>query len=166
MNEYMKKVITEKGWTVTPTEDGTVEIGNRTKMGIELSIQAQDTPANIAQAINNHIEVVSERMREAAAQSNNLKVIELKNVKDYVRALAEAVSPWQASGKKVCPICGSHEFLVTAHVTQDWVVNGDGDFLACTDECTEVTHKPDDEDIWVCSVCGHDGSGEDFNPKG
>lgn len=165
MNEYMKKVITEKGWTVTPVEDGTVKIGNRTKMGIELLIQAQDTPADVAQAINDYNKVIFDRVKNATTQNEQLKVFELCDAKGYVLVLAEATSPWRPVGKKMCPICGCHEFLVTAHVTQDWVVNGDGDFLACTDECTEVTHKPDDEDIWVCSVCGHDGSGEDFNPK-
>ena len=54
--------------------------------------------------------------------------------------------------------------LVTAHVTQDWEVDGDGNFQACTNNCVETTHAPDDEDIWTCAGCGHDGAGAEFNP--
>lgn len=64
---------------------------------------------------------------------------------------------------KRCPICGGTTFLVTAHVTQGWEVDGDGNFLKCTNECEEVTHTPDDDDMWVCSQCGHDAAGRDFN---
>ena len=65
--------------------------------------------------------------------------------------------------KKVCPYCGCQRFLVTAHVTQDWIVDGNGEFVECTDDCVEVTHKPDDEDIWQCADCDFDAPGADLN---
>lgn len=64
---------------------------------------------------------------------------------------------------KRCPKCGSQVFSVTAHVTQDWEVDQDGDFLRCTNECVETTHRPDDDDIWTCAKCGHEAPGKDFN---
>ena len=50
----------------------------------------------------------------------------------------------------VCPICGSLSFGVTAHVTQDWKIDCMGTFLEAIDECVEVTHQPDNNDIWDC----------------
>lgn len=66
---------------------------------------------------------------------------------------------------KRCPKCGNTTFAVTAHVTQDWLVDSNGDFLAEIENCTEVTHEPDDDDIWMCAVCGHDAAGSEFNVK-
>ena len=57
---------------------------------------------------------------------------------------------------KKCPKCGNTKFIVTAHVTQDWLVDGDGNYLETLSECEEVTHRPDDEDVWICSKCGYD----------
>ena len=64
---------------------------------------------------------------------------------------------------KQCPKCGSQCFCVTAHVTQDWLVDADGDFLECTKDCVEVTHRPDDDDIWQCDKCGYSAAGSEFN---
>lgn len=66
---------------------------------------------------------------------------------------------------KRCPKCGNKEFEVTAHVTQEWRVDSEGDFIACVEECVEVTHTPNDEDIWTCAQCGYDAAGEEFNIK-
>lgn len=66
---------------------------------------------------------------------------------------------------KVCPKCGGKEFGVTAHVTQDWVVDENGEFIKTTNECTEVTHRPDDDDIWTCEQCGYSDAGSAFNEK-
>ena len=63
---------------------------------------------------------------------------------------------------KRCPKCGGVKFLATAHVTQDWVVDGNGNFLECIDECSEVTHQPDDDALWHCINCGHEASGKEF----
>ena len=63
---------------------------------------------------------------------------------------------------KKCPNCGSEEFLVTAHVTQDWLVDKHGEFMQVENECVEVTHQPKDDDIWQCADCGYNAEGEKF----
>lgn len=67
--------------------------------------------------------------------------------------------------QKRCPNCGGTKFYVTAHVTQDWLVDGDETFLECSRDCVEVTHRPDDDDLWQCALCGYDSAGRDFNQK-
>ena len=66
---------------------------------------------------------------------------------------------------KRCPRCGCEEFLVTAHVTQGWLVDKDGMFKEETQSCIEVTHDPDDDDIWDCPNCGYSAEGSKFNVK-
>lgn len=63
---------------------------------------------------------------------------------------------------KKCPKCGGVEFFVTANVTQGWKVDANGNYIETTAECEEVTHKPDNEDVWQCATCGHDAPGEEF----
>lgn len=65
---------------------------------------------------------------------------------------------------RICPHCGGREFLVTPHVTQDWLVDEDGEFLECLQECVEVTHKPDNDDIWACALCNYEAAGSQFDP--
>ena len=64
---------------------------------------------------------------------------------------------------KRCPKCGYERFLVTAHVTQDWEVDEYGNWIQTTNDCVEVTHTPDDDDIFECAQCGYDAPGRDFN---
>ena len=66
---------------------------------------------------------------------------------------------------KRCPKCGADSFFVTVHVSQDWCVDGDGGFLECANDCIEITHKPNDDDIWECATCGYNGAGSIFNVK-
>lgn len=66
---------------------------------------------------------------------------------------------------KRCPICGKETFHVNAHVVQGWLVNGDGDFVSVSEECVEVSHEPDNEDIWTCIGCGYSDAGEKFEVK-
>lgn len=66
---------------------------------------------------------------------------------------------------KKCPNCGSHRFVVTAHVTQSWEVDGNGMFINSIEDCIDVVHKPDDDDIWECYECGHEAAGSEFNVK-
>ena len=66
---------------------------------------------------------------------------------------------------KQCPRCGSHCFCVSAHVVQDWLVDGDGNFLKSISDCVEVTHFPDDDDLWQCNTCGYDAAGKGLNVK-
>lgn len=53
-----------------------------------------------------------------------------------------------------CPKCGSTTFRATAHVTQTWLVDEDGEFIKAETNCDEVTHFPDTEDLFECSKCG------------
>lgn len=61
-----------------------------------------------------------------------------------------------------CPKCGGKKFIVTAHVTQDWEVDYNGMFVQCLNDCVEVTHEPDMEDIWECKTCGYSDDGKNF----
>ena len=56
--------------------------------------------------------------------------------------------------------------MVTAHVTQDWKVDGNGRFIECGNECVEVVHTLDNDDLWICADCGHDGPGSMFMESG
>ena len=61
-----------------------------------------------------------------------------------------------------CPKCGGGEFVVSAHVVQEWIVDKNGSFVEVINDCTDVTHKPDNEDVWACRKCGYDGPGSIF----
>lgn len=52
-----------------------------------------------------------------------------------------------------CPKCGNTTFIATAHVTQTWLVDEDGDFIEAKSDCDEVTHAPDAEDLFTCCRC-------------
>ena len=64
---------------------------------------------------------------------------------------------------KRCPRCGAESFYVSAHVIQDWLVDCNKTFLQEIDSCVEVTHFPDDQDIWECANCRYSATGEIFN---
>jgi len=64
---------------------------------------------------------------------------------------------------KRCPMCGHGLFVVTAHITQDWVVDDAGDFVGVSTDCVDVIHRPDDKDIWECEFCGFSAEGTTFN---
>lgn len=48
---------------------------------------------------------------------------------------------------KRCPKCGNETFIVTQHVTQSVIVDGNGNFIKEVSSCDEVTHNADDDDI-------------------
>ena len=48
-----------------------------------------------------------------------------------------------------CPKCSNNTFNVTAHVTQTWLVDEDGDFIKAESDCDEVTHSPDADDVFT-----------------
>lgn len=57
---------------------------------------------------------------------------------------------------KVCPKNIKHNrFFATAHVTENWLVDAEGNFIEVSDssDC-EVTHEPDERDVWTCAECG------------
>lgn len=72
------------------------------------------------------------------------------------------------NSKYRCPACGAESFEVTAHVTQDWKIDCNGTFLESLNECVEVTHYPDENDIWDCADCGFSAVGREFRnqPEG
>ena len=59
--------------------------------------------------------------------------------------------------KHICPRCGGTTFETVAHVAQSWKVDEYGTFLSALSECDEVTHAPDNDNTWTCSVCGSEG---------
>ena len=64
---------------------------------------------------------------------------------------------------KRCPKCGHAEFTTTAHVMQEWLVNKHGDFISAVADCLEVTHGPDDGNLWECARCGFSAGGSAFD---
>lgn len=64
---------------------------------------------------------------------------------------------------KKCPKCGHEEFIVSAHVVQDWLVDKYGTFEKEICACTDVAHFPDDDDLWTCDKCGYEAEGSKFN---
>lgn len=58
--------------------------------------------------------------------------------------------------KKVCPNGCNRGFSTTAHVMQEWEVDGNGNYKDVLQECLEVTHKPDFENTWTCMECGEE----------
>ena len=65
---------------------------------------------------------------------------------------------------KVCPHDPSHTiFVTTATVQQLWIVDKHGEFIECLDDCIQVYHKPNPENIWECLECGHEAV--DFSLK-
>lgn len=56
--------------------------------------------------------------------------------------------------KATCPNNHEHkEFLTVAHVTQDWKVDENGQFLEEI-ETLETTYGPNVNNIWSCAICG------------
>ena len=63
---------------------------------------------------------------------------------------------------KRCPECGGKRFVVTAHVTQDWVVDGNEVYIQTIDDCVDIVHRLDNDDLWECFECGYSASGSEF----
>lgn len=64
--------------------------------------------------------------------------------------------------KVTCPKDPSHKsFNVTAHVTEDWVVDEQGNFVEISpDNDPQVVHEPDSGDYYTCKECGTDAKAE------
>lgn len=57
----------------------------------------------------------------------------------------------------VCPKDASHvRFLATAYVSEDWIVEPDGQWIETADPQgpAEVLYEPNIEDTWTCAECG------------
>ena len=47
------------------------------------------------------------------------------------------------------------KFLATAHVTENWIVASDGEFLEVEINYEgNITHQPDVDDVYQCAICG------------
>ena len=57
-----------------------------------------------------------------------------------------------------CPNSPDHKlFHVTAHVTEEWVVDSHGDFVTVApDQSREVVHRPTQGDLFTCTECGEE----------
>jgi hypothetical protein len=56
--------------------------------------------------------------------------------------------------KAVCPNDPTHNrFITVAHVSQDWVVDEEGNFIEEV-ATQEVVARPDVGNSWTCKVCG------------
>jgi hypothetical protein len=56
--------------------------------------------------------------------------------------------------KMVCPNNAAHNrFHTTAHVAQDWIVDGAGNWLETTEDCTDIVHAPNTGNYWICDTC-------------
>lgn len=67
---------------------------------------------------------------------------------------------------KKCPKCGYNEFKVNAHTVETWLVDEDGDYITTTNSCVEVSHYPNDDDLWECAKCGYQDAGKKFEVPG
>ena len=64
--------------------------------------------------------------------------------------------------KVICPKNKRHSrFSVTAHVTQDWKVDSNAQFIEVIKDCMDVTHMPDKGDLFTCLNCGAEAKVED-----
>lgn len=66
--------------------------------------------------------------------------------------------------KITCPKNPKHNrFSTTAHVMQDWIIDNDGEFIRCLDQCVEVDQGPEKGNSFTCMVrgCGEEAIVED-----
>lgn len=57
--------------------------------------------------------------------------------------------------KATCPENPDHKtFSTTAHVSQLWEVDENGDFISVIKDCLDISHRPDSGNIWECQTCG------------
>ena len=58
--------------------------------------------------------------------------------------------------KAKCPTDPSHKrFTTVTHVTEDWVVDENGEYVESADSGVgEVVHGPDPDNTWTCNECG------------
>ena len=57
--------------------------------------------------------------------------------------------------KAVCPNNKNHnEFITVAYVSQDWVVDSEGEFIRECDCENQTLHRPNSGNEWTCGICG------------
>jgi len=63
-----------------------------------------------------------------------------------------------------CPKSKKHnKFYVSAHVVQIWKVDSSGEFAAVIDDCIDVLHFPDTDDVFTCIECGNQAIVKDMD---
>ena len=62
--------------------------------------------------------------------------------------------------KATCPTDPSHNrFATIAHMSEEWVVDEQGEFIAKGDiGMEEVIAKPHPDNTWTCTICGVDAT--------
>jgi len=56
--------------------------------------------------------------------------------------------------KAVCPNSPDHkQFVTTAHIVEEWLVDETGSFIEVVNTGLEVSHGPDSGNIWTCVDC-------------
>jgi hypothetical protein len=54
-----------------------------------------------------------------------------------------------------CPTDPAHaRFITTVHVTEDWIVDRQGNWIETAEASGEVSFGPDPGNIWTCADCG------------
>lgn len=57
--------------------------------------------------------------------------------------------------KAICPNNPKHDrFVTVAHVTEDWIVDSEGNLVEVSDTGGEVVAPPDPDNTWTCCGCG------------
>lgn len=152
-----------------PKEEHTVEkVLHTDELGMAVEVTAMayalmnegklaDMPA---EAFSVSVAGLLRELLSADSQRENEGISKTVSHEEIRNTLLKRLAP---KTRKRCPKCGGTTFLVTAHVAQDWKVDGDEKFLECIADCTEATHRPDDEDIWACAGCGYEAPGRAFN---
>lgn len=59
--------------------------------------------------------------------------------------------------KMVCPNGCDSNFSTVGHVMQEWEVNAYGEFVSVIDDCIQITHGANRDNIWTCRNCGAEG---------
>jgi len=60
--------------------------------------------------------------------------------------------------KITCPKNAKHNrFVTTAHVMQDWIIDKDGNFVRCLNECVLVDKGPEKGNYFTC-ICKSKGN--------
>ena len=58
--------------------------------------------------------------------------------------------------RHICLNCGCKNFITSAAVVQDWIVDENGNFIAIHETLNTIIAKPDDDNIWTCRDCGEE----------
>lgn len=54
----------------------------------------------------------------------------------------------------ICPNNSTHKrFITVAHVSQDWEVDEQGNWIKTVDSSVETTASPHPDNIWTCAIC-------------